>query len=223
MSSRFVSAGTISASGETEAPADATASSATAQLSEAQKKTQAEWESVQADLEAQRAKREAERQRMASGQGDEGKSLYDVLQANKAAKQAAFEEATKLSNQFRSLDQDEVEFLDEVRQKKKAEEAGRQKEVEDGLRDFKEMQKRTAPAVEDESGVVEETDWAVGRKKRKTNKAAVVKKAGEPIKSKDADEEPKLAKTEPKEEKKEEKKPALGLVAYDSDDSDDEE
>lgn len=219
MSSRFVSAGTISASGEREEPAEKAASPATPKPSEAQKRTQAEWESVQADLEAQRAKREAERQRAASGQGDEGKSLYDVLQANKAAKQAAFEEATKLRNQFRSLDEDEVEFLDEVRQKKRTEEAGRRKEVEDGLREFKEMQKRTAPGMEEESGVIEETDWAVGRKKRKTSKAAVAKKAEEPTKEKESSEN---AKTELKEERTESKKPALGLVAYDSDDSDDE-
>ena len=40
-----------------------------------------------------------------------------------AAKQAAIEEQMKLKNQFRALDDDEIDFLDEVRAKEKAEEA----------------------------------------------------------------------------------------------------
>ncbi|KAF3766807.1 hypothetical protein M406DRAFT_244207, partial [Cryphonectria parasitica EP155] len=47
------------------------------------------------------------------------RSLYDVLQANKAAKQAAFEEANRLKHQFRALDEDEIGFLDEVVQRKR--------------------------------------------------------------------------------------------------------
>ncbi|PSR92197.1 NEFA-interacting nuclear protein NIP30, partial [Coniella lustricola] len=46
---------------------------------------------------------------------NQNQTLYDILQANKAAKQAAFEEASKIKNQFRALDEDEIEFLDEVR------------------------------------------------------------------------------------------------------------
>lgn len=220
MSSRFVSGGTISASGDGQVsttPAPAT------ELSAAQKKAQAEWASVQADLDAERAKREAERQRAASGQGDEGKSLYEVLQANKAAKQAAFEEATKIRNQFRSLDEDEVGFLDEVREKKRKEDEGRKKEIEDGLKGFKEMQKRTAIDETTDEGLVEaETgDWTVGRKKRKVARDAIIKKSEKP------DEKPQPAEASKVEEKvppkvDDKKKPAMGLVAYDSDDSDNE-
>ncbi|KAK0619983.1 NEFA-interacting nuclear protein NIP30, partial [Immersiella caudata] len=47
------------------------------------------------------------------------KSLYEVLQANKAAKQSAFEEANKIKNQFRALDDDEIDFLEGVREKKR--------------------------------------------------------------------------------------------------------
>ncbi|EGO59663.1 hypothetical protein NEUTE1DRAFT_33905, partial [Neurospora tetrasperma FGSC 2508] len=49
----------------------------------------------------------------------EQKSLYEVLQANKAAKQAAFEEANKIKNQFRALDDDEIEFLEGVAERKR--------------------------------------------------------------------------------------------------------
>ncbi|CAP65397.1 uncharacterized protein PODANS_6_9010 [Podospora anserina S mat+] len=47
------------------------------------------------------------------------KSLYEVLQANKAAKQAEFEEKSKLKNQFRALDEDEIDFLDEVERRRR--------------------------------------------------------------------------------------------------------
>ncbi|KAH8886899.1 hypothetical protein GQ53DRAFT_693728, partial [Thozetella sp. PMI_491] len=43
------------------------------------------------------------------------KSLFEVLQANKEAKQAAFEEANKFKHQFRALDDDEIDFLDGVK------------------------------------------------------------------------------------------------------------
>ncbi|KAF4585355.1 putative NEFA-interacting nuclear protein NIP30 [Ophiocordyceps camponoti-floridani] len=70
----------------------------------------ADWESVQRELAAERKKREEARAKAAAG---EEKSLYDILQANKAAKQAAFEEKLRLKNQFRALDDDEADFLDE--------------------------------------------------------------------------------------------------------------
>lgn len=61
-------------------------------------------------------------------------------QKNTAAKQAAFEEANKIKNQFRALDEDEIEFLDEVAAAKRAEEERTRKEVEDGLGRFRELQ-----------------------------------------------------------------------------------
>lgn len=219
MTSRFVSGGTISASGDGQVSTSTSTPAPTAELSAAQKKAQAEWATVQADLDAERAKREAERQRAAAGQGDEGKSLYEVLQANKAAKQAAFEEATKIRNQFRSLDEDEVGFLDEVREKKRKEDEGRKKEIEDGLKGFKEMQKRTITDETTDDGLIEaETgDWTVGRKKRKVAKDAIIKKS-----DKAAEPKPEESKVEQDTPKTETKKPAMSLVAYDSDDSDDE-
>lgn len=65
------------------------------------------------------------------------RSLYEVLQANKAAKQAAFEEANRIKNQFRALDEDEVAFLAEVRERKREEEERERREVEEGLRAFR--------------------------------------------------------------------------------------
>ncbi|KAK1722566.1 N-terminal domain of NEFA-interacting nuclear protein NIP30-domain-containing protein [Colletotrichum acutatum] len=120
--SRFVSAGAINAeTGEavaqdtmtttTTTNAGTTAAAAgSAPKSAAEAKKSAEWELVQKELDAERKRREEAR--VKSVEGGE-KSLYDVLQANKAAKQAAFEEANKIRNQFRALDDDEIDFLDE--------------------------------------------------------------------------------------------------------------
>ncbi|KAK3952474.1 N-terminal domain of NEFA-interacting nuclear protein NIP30-domain-containing protein [Pseudoneurospora amorphoporcata] len=144
MSSRFVSAGAINPStGEVTAPEAATTESAPAPAPSTQnpnapapsKKSQ-EWLLVQAELEAK--KTGAITAPVGIGpNGQEQKSLYEVLQANKAAKQAAFEEANKIKNQFRALDDDEIEFLQGVAERKRREEKERRKEEEGGLRKFK--------------------------------------------------------------------------------------
>ncbi|KXJ91712.1 N-terminal domain of NEFA-interacting nuclear protein NIP30-domain-containing protein, partial [Microdochium bolleyi] len=82
---------------------------------------QAEWAAVQASLDRERREREAHRRAVATGEGAE-KTLYAILQENKAAKQAAFEEANKIRNQFPTLDDDEIEFLDGVADGKRLEE-----------------------------------------------------------------------------------------------------
>lgn len=86
----------------------------------------------------------------------------------KAAKQAAFEEKTKLSNQFRALDDDEVEFLDDVQRSKRDEEARLRRETEEGLRAFREAQKGGGSAATEGGEVVE--DWGVGRKRKRREK-----------------------------------------------------
>ncbi|KXH35238.1 hypothetical protein CSIM01_11192 [Colletotrichum simmondsii] len=145
--SRFVSAGAINAeTGEavaqdptlthtTNAGGASTAVSAPKSATEAKKS--AEWDLVQKELDAERKRREEAR--VKSVEGGE-KSLYDVLQANKAAKQAAFEEANKIRNQFRALDDDEIGFLDEVREAKRAEEERVRRETEEGLVAFRRAQ-----------------------------------------------------------------------------------
>ncbi|KAH6635059.1 N-terminal domain of NEFA-interacting nuclear protein NIP30-domain-containing protein [Chaetomium sp. MPI-SDFR-AT-0129] len=148
MSSRFVSAGAIDAStGEpsTTAPPPAETASSNSNPRDPTTDTttnppsakQAAWLAATAQLEADRLRRDQARlQQSQSGE----KSLYEVLQANKAAKQAAFDEAHRLRNQFRALDDDEVDFLEEVRAKRRREEEEGRREVERGVERFREAQ-----------------------------------------------------------------------------------
>ncbi|GJC92687.1 nefa-interacting nuclear protein [Colletotrichum higginsianum] len=142
--SRFVSAGAINAetgevvvAEETKKGDDGVGGAAAAAASAVEPRKNAEWEIVQRELEAERKRREEAR--LKSVEGGE-RSLYDVLQANKAAKQAAFEEANKIKNQFRALDDDEIDFLDEVRAAKRAEEERVRRETEEGLAAFRRAQ-----------------------------------------------------------------------------------
>ncbi|UKZ92234.1 uncharacterized protein TrAFT101_007196 [Trichoderma asperellum] len=242
MSSRFVSGGTITSSGEPskdESGHEAVVAAAREPLM----KKNAEWEAVQHELEEDRKKREQARANLA-GEGQQ--SLYDVLQANKAAKQAAFEEQMKLKNQFRALDNDEIDFLDEVRAKEKADEARAKKEMEAGLKAFRERQKSTggeiaAAAKEDEGPGGEDEEWVVGGRKRKRHEretlgvkkksvskrtekdeAVVVGKSGDGDDGKaKSEKEPQREEKEEKEKEKEKveekKKKGLALVGYGSD------
>ncbi|KAK1755865.1 N-terminal domain of NEFA-interacting nuclear protein NIP30-domain-containing protein [Echria macrotheca] len=126
--SRFISAGAIDATtGEPSSTTSTTPPTSTTSTSST-KKSQ-EWEQVQAQLAAARAGRAASEKR--GGGGEPERSLYDVLQANKAAKQAAFEEASRLRNQFRALDDDEIEFLEGVRRRQREEEEREEEEEEE--------------------------------------------------------------------------------------------
>jgi hypothetical protein len=102
------------------------------------------------------------------------------------AKQDAFDEANRLKNQFRALDQDEVEFLDSVLESTRAEEARLKKETADGLALFRQQQDdadrkaRTggegATDVLDGPPVAEEESWvAAGRKRKRTKDKEVLK------------------------------------------------
>ncbi|CAI4216286.1 unnamed protein product [Parascedosporium putredinis] len=236
MTSRFVSGGAIdSASGERiegAAPTDGEA---------AVGKNNAEWEAVQKEVEETRKRREEARKLEESG---EQKSLFDILQANKAAKQAAFEEKTKIRNQFRALDDDEIEFLDEVRASKRAEEERLKRETEEGLRAFRQAQKggpgADAQEADDEDGALEiGEDWGVGRKRKRIREKDGVKGLRRRVSGSDEVpksqrggqiSEPSTGEDTPKapaeaEKKKPEvaAKPKLGgLVDYGSDDEDDE-
>ncbi|KAK7750322.1 hypothetical protein SLS62_007730 [Diatrype stigma] len=107
----------------------------------------AEWEAAQAALAAERKQREESRRRAveggdgAGGGGGENQSLYEILQANKAAKQAAFEDANRIRNQFRALDDDEVDFLDGVEAQRRAEEERLRSETEARLEAFRRAQR----------------------------------------------------------------------------------
>ncbi|CAK7213714.1 hypothetical protein SBRCBS47491_001899 [Sporothrix bragantina] len=142
---------------------------------------QAEWAAVEKQLEAERQRRAEARKALHSGAGGET-SLYDALQANKAAKQAAFEEQHKLKNQFRALDEDEIEFLDGLEADARAAEAQRRAEMAAGLDAFRAAQgggggggakKESGGGGDDDdvhddgSGLFGDTAWAVGRKRKR--------------------------------------------------------
>lgn len=91
----------------------------------------------------------------------------------KAAKQEAFEEKAKLQNQFRSLDADEVDFLDSVLDKQREEEARMKKETREQLELFKKQQdeaeRAAAAGSPDEATGDRAESWtaAAGRKRKK--------------------------------------------------------
>lgn len=89
-----------------------------------------------------------------------------------AAKQEAFEESIRLTNQFRSLDEDEVEFLDSVMESTRAQEAAVRKENREQLEAFRKQQEETEQAAKEAEAVkgpeeVEQGAWTVGRKRKK--------------------------------------------------------
>ncbi|MCJ1478945.1 hypothetical protein MMC13_007629 [Lambiella insularis] len=143
-----------------------------------------EWLKVQQEIEATRRRKEEESRQ------DDGKSLYETLQQNKAAKQDAFEESIRLKNQFRTLDEDEVEFLDSVLESTRAKEDEVKREIAVQLDLFRQQQEdsdriraQDASQRDDEvrldnsgSPILEESSWAVSNRKRKRAKEKEVVK-----------------------------------------------
>ncbi|KAI9644882.1 hypothetical protein NHQ30_006909 [Ciborinia camelliae] len=138
-----------------------------------------EWLAAQQEIEANRQKKAIEARQQ------DGKSLFEILEANKAAKQDAFEEANKIKNQFRSLDEDEIEFLDSVLESTRAEEDRVRKETAEGLELFRKQQEeadKKARAAENdgtqiqEGSPVREDEWvATGRKRKRSKDKEVLK------------------------------------------------
>ncbi|RAL11542.1 uncharacterized protein BO97DRAFT_470988 [Aspergillus homomorphus CBS 101889] len=129
-----------------------------------------DWYRVQQELEEER-RRKAE-----LGKQDGGKSLFEVLQQNKMAKQEAFEEKIKLKNQFRSLDEDEVDFLDSIMESTRAKEAAVRKETAEGLELFRRQREEAEKTLlEDTSADVvpaaEGEDWKLPARKRRREKS----------------------------------------------------
>ncbi|POS87875.1 hypothetical protein EPUL_000348 [Erysiphe pulchra] len=152
------------------------------------------WIKVQQEIQQETAARKAEESQRSKQKAD--KSLYEILEANKAAKQEAFEEATRLRNQFRALDEDEVDFLDSVLEGTRAQEAKVKAETVQGVRLFRrrqaeEDQKIRAEVVDSSSvadnlnGAVattssagEMSSWAIARsRKRKRARESKIDKA----------------------------------------------
>ncbi|KAJ5714129.1 uncharacterized protein N7483_011310 [Penicillium malachiteum] len=127
-----------------------------------------EWLKAQQELEEER-RRKAE-----IGKQNDGKSLFEVLQQNKMAKQDQFEEKMRLKNQFRSLDDDEVEFLDSVLESTRAQEAAVKKDTADQLEAFRkqreEAEKSALGPTSSEVTPAEEEEWTIPARKRRREK-----------------------------------------------------
>ena len=91
------------------------------------------------------------------------------------AKQEAFEEKIKLKNQFRSLDEDEVEFLDSVLESTRAQEAAVQKDTADQLEIFRRQREEAEKTLledttTDVAPAAEGEDWKIPSRKRRREK-----------------------------------------------------
>lgn len=91
------------------------------------------------------------------------------------AKQEAFEEKIKLKNQFRSLDEDEVDFLDSVLESTRAQEAAVQKDTADQLEVFRRQREEAEKTLledttTDVAPVAEGEDWKIPSRKRRREK-----------------------------------------------------
>ncbi|KXG45603.1 uncharacterized protein PGRI_033700 [Penicillium griseofulvum] len=127
-----------------------------------------EWLRAEKELEEER-RRKAE-----IGKQDGGKSLFEVLERNKMAKQEAFEEKSRLRNQFRSLDEDEVEFLDSILESTRAQEAAVKKETAEQLEAFRRQREKAQKALLESTSSdgpsVKGEDWAALARKRRRDK-----------------------------------------------------
>lgn len=91
------------------------------------------------------------------------------------AKQEAFEEKIKLRNQFRSLDEDEIEFLDSVLESTRAQEAAVKQDTAEQLDVFRRQREEAEKVqLEDASADVgppaEGEDWKIPARKRRRDK-----------------------------------------------------
>lgn len=96
--------------------------------------------------------------------------MYGVV-----AKQEAFEEKIRLKNQFRALDEDEVEFLDSLLESTRAQEATIKKETAEQLEVFRRQREQAERAALEgttaENGPsAEEEDWKIPARKRRREK-----------------------------------------------------
>jgi hypothetical protein len=79
-----------------------------------------------------------------------------------------------LTNQFRSLDEDEIEFLDSVQEAARAKELAEKRATKEGLEEFRKQQEEAERAAKEQKGAVTpptvSESWAVGPRKRKKGK-----------------------------------------------------
>ena len=79
-----------------------------------------------------------------------------------------------MTNQFRSLDEDEIEFLDSVQQAARAKELAEKRATKEGLDEFRKQQEEAERAAKEQEGAVSPPtvteSWSVGPRKRKKGK-----------------------------------------------------
>lgn len=79
-----------------------------------------------------------------------------------------------MTNQFRSLDEDEIEFLDSVQEKARAKELAEKRAAKEGLEEFRKQQEEAERAAKEQDGAVSPPEvtesWTVGPRKRKKGK-----------------------------------------------------
>ena len=148
-----------------------------------------------------------------------------------ASKQAEFEEQAKLKNQFRALDDDEVDFLDAIVSSEKAKEAAVKKETAEELESFRKQQQQAEKASTAEEQTRPDVPagdaWRTKKRRRKEADIPISKvrktttgSNTSPPPAAPASSPPKAAST-PREEPVM-KQPATGLgLAYASDSDDD--
>ncbi|KAF3053211.1 hypothetical protein E8E11_011755 [Didymella keratinophila] len=123
-----------------------------------------EWRQAQREIEEKRREKEE------LGKQNEGKSLYEVLQANKDAKQEAFEQAARYKLHV-TLNDDEADYLEGILDAKRKEEANVKKETREGLELFRRQQEEAErKALEEDNERTpkeEQVQWAAPSRKRK--------------------------------------------------------
>lgn len=109
-----------------------------------------------------------------------------------AAKQEAFEESNRLRNQFRSLDESEVEFLDSVLESTRRDEEKVKKETKESLEAFRRQQELADKKLggDASSADVEQEQWTTGPRKRKRAKEKEILKGVKLRKSSSTNERP---------------------------------
>ncbi|KAH6614902.1 N-terminal domain of NEFA-interacting nuclear protein NIP30-domain-containing protein [Boeremia exigua] len=117
--------------------------------------------------QAQRAIEEKRKEKEDLGRQNEGKSLFEVLQANKEA----FEQAARYKLHV-TLDDDEADYLEGILEARRKEDASVKKETREQLEIFRRQQEEAErKALEDENSEVPKEDlvqWAAPGRKRKT-------------------------------------------------------
>ncbi|KAH7095485.1 N-terminal domain of NEFA-interacting nuclear protein NIP30-domain-containing protein [Paraphoma chrysanthemicola] len=132
-----------------------------------------EWRKAQAELEAARkAKADLAAQH-------DGKSLFEILQANKDKKQAEFEERARYKLHV-SLNDDEADYLDAIEEKKRKEEASVRKDTREQLDAFRRQQEEAERKALEEDGTDApkegDVQWvAPGRKRKKGPETSLLK------------------------------------------------